>query len=149
MQSGSNPFANDSVNVLAYETGVTCKLNWSTPMNAATLGTAPPPAQGGKFIAGHSLQEMVSSTVSGRADGLMCSHCHNSSAGTSFLYRPAVAPDSVQSSPMMDPFQFVSGSEGWACGGNPWGAQFASTSYPKPQYLRDAFTKWLHDGGMR
>jgi hypothetical protein len=141
MQAGDgNPFANDSGNV-----STTCALGWSTPIDTLHLGHAPDP-----IIAGKSLQDIVSSVVSGRADGLLCSTCHNAQSGSNFAYRPNVTPG-VASAPI-DPFMFIGGDEGWACGGNPWARQFINlpaSVYVKPEYLKDAFNKWLNDGGTR
>ncbi|HMJ12647.1 MAG TPA: hypothetical protein VK524_14590, partial [Polyangiaceae bacterium] len=135
MQNGTNAFANDLRPTLAYETGVTCRLAWTSPLNAATLGTAPTQAMGSKFAAGSSLQDIVSSIQPGRPDGMRCSSCHNSTDVNP--YRPPVAKGGV-SAPAVDPFQFYGGSQGWACGSDPWAFRFANTAYPKPQYLRDA-----------
>jgi hypothetical protein len=146
MQNGTNAFANDTRPTLAYETGIKCRLTWTGPLNAATLGVAPTAAMGGKFAAGSSLQEIVSNVYAGRPDGLKCSSCHNSTDANP--YRPPVAKNGV-ASPLVDPFQFYGGSQGWACGSDPWAFRFANTAYPKPQYLRDALRKWMADGGMR
>jgi len=146
MQTASNAFANDTRSTLAYETGVVCRLTWTSPLNAATLGTAPTAAMGGKFAAGSSLQDIVSSVYAGRSDGMRCSSCHNSTDVNP--YRPPVAKNGV-SAPLVDPFQFYGGAQGWACGSDPWAFRFANTTYPKPQYLRDALRKWMTDGGMR
>jgi hypothetical protein len=141
MQAGdSSAFANDSGNV-----STTCRLNWTTPIDTLHLGHAPDP-----IIAGKTLQDIVSSVVSGRDNGALCSDCHNSQSGGNFAYRPNVAPG-VASAPI-DPFQFIGGDDGWACGGNPWARQFVNlpaSVYLKPEYLKDAFNKWLNDGGGR
>jgi hypothetical protein len=151
LQAGTNVFANDTRSVLAYETGGVCRLNWSTPINGATLGQEPDAHEAGK-----SLQDIVSSIEVARVDGNRCSTCHNSGTNpaSSYVaapYRPNVAPG-VASAPI-DPFMFIGGNEGWACGGNPWASQFIAVpdnvSYSKPKYLKDAFRKWLSDGGMR
>jgi hypothetical protein len=151
MQSGTGVFDNDTRTVLPYETGLSCKLNWSTPINGATLGQEPD-----QHDAGKSLQDIVSSIEIARIDGNRCSTCHNSGTNPTSnnipeVYRPNVAAG-VPSAPI-DPFLFIGGNEGWACGGSPWAEKFiavpANASYAKPQYLKDAFQKWLSDGGMR
>jgi hypothetical protein len=146
MQTAATAFANDTRSTLAYETGVVCRLSWTSPLNAATLGAAPTAAMGSKFAAGSSLQEIVSSVYAGRPDGMKCSGCHNSTDANP--YRPPVAKNGV-SAPLVDPFQFYGGSQGWACGSDPWAFRFANTTYSKPQYLRDALRKWMADGGAR
>lgn len=151
MQSDAGAFANDTRSVLAYETGASCKLNWTTPINGATLGVAPDQHEAGK-----SLQDIVSSIEIARVDGNRCSTCHNSGTNPASNnipepYRPNVAAG-VPSAPI-DPFLYVGGNQAWVCGSNPWARQFIAVpdgvSYSKPQYLKDAFQKWVNDGGMR
>jgi hypothetical protein len=152
MQVGNSVFANDTRSVLAYETGASCKLNWGTPINGATLGQEPDAHDAGK-----SLQDIVSSIEIARTDGNRCSTCHNSGANPSSNFIPAPYRPSVSAgtpSAPIDPFQFIGGdAAGWACGGNPWASRFIAVpegaSYAKPKYLKDAFQKWLNDGGMR
>ena len=58
----------------------------------------------------------------------------------------------VTSVPPIDPFMFVGGDQGWACGSNPWANQLGhlpDSVYPKPAYLKEVFLKWVADGGMR
>lgn len=141
MQAGdSSAFTNDSGSV-----STICPLGWSTPIDTRHLGHVPDP-----LIAGKSLRDIVSSVVSARSDGLLCSSCHNAQSGGNYAYRPNVAPN-VASSPI-DPFMFIGGDQGWACGSNPWAQQFIHLSAsvtPKPEYLKEAFQKWLNDGGAR
>jgi hypothetical protein len=150
MQSGTGVFDNDTRTVLPYETGVSCKLKWGTPINGATLGQEPD-----RHEAGKSLQDIVSSIEIGRDDHQLCSNCHNSGTNPTSnydpeVYRPSVAQN-VASAPI-DPFVPM-GPENWACGGDPWAQKFidvpADVPYAKPQYLKDAFQKWFNDGILR
>jgi hypothetical protein len=141
MQAGdSSAYTNDSGNV-----STICPLNWSTPIDTLHLGHPPDP-----LIQGKSLQSIVSSQVSGRQDGFLCSTCHNSGTQSPYVYRPNVAPGVASAT--IDPFVSIGGDQGWACGSNPWAEQFIhlpATTYVKPEYLKEAFQKWVTDGGHR
>jgi hypothetical protein len=146
MQAGANPFANDSRSVLAYQTGIACRLTWYRPINGATLGHEPDPASAGK-----SLRDIVSSVEIGRADGNRCSACHHSTS--TFPYHPTVAAGAA-SNPLIDPFQPISGTEAWLGTSNPWLPRFlelpeSGTASAKPAHLKDAFRKWLLDGAIK
>lgn len=148
MQSGTNPFANDSRTTYAYYNPYACRLTWYRPINGATLGHEPDPK-----VTGKSLQDIVSSVEIARADGNKCSACHNSNS--SFPYRPNVAPNGV-SNPKIDPFQPASGTEAWLGTSNPWVPLFlelpdsttSTASSAKPPYLKEALRKWLTDGAI-
>jgi hypothetical protein len=138
MQHGDPPvFANDSASV-----STVCPLNWTTPIDQLNLGHAADPAVQGKSLSG-----IVSSFVSGRPDGALCSSCHNSSS--SYPYHPNVAPNG---SGLIDPFLPASGDQTWICASNPWGPQFINlpvTTYPHTVPLKEAVQKWIADGGIR
>ena len=89
----------------------------------------------------------MSSIEIARPDGQPCSHCHYSGGPLTndapVVYRPDVAQN-VPSSPI-GPFQPPSGNLIWACGPTPWASQFIDR-FDKPQYLKDAFQKWIDDG---
>ena len=139
MQAGdASVFANDSANV-----STVCPLHWTTPIDQVTLGHVAAPALQGK-----TLGNIVSSFVSGRPDGLLCSHCHNANA--SYPYHPAVPP---YGSAYIDPFLPVSGTQTWICGGPPvWSDLFINlpvTTYPHTPDLKEVVSKWVADGAIR
>ncbi len=138
MQQGDPPvFANDSGSV-----STVCPLSWTTPIDQLNLGHVADPS-----VQGKSLSNIVSSFVSGRPDGALCSSCHNS--GASYPYHPSVAPNG---SGTIDPFLPASGTTAWVCGSNPWGPQFINlpvSVYPHTPHLKEAVGKWLSDGGIR
>jgi hypothetical protein len=119
-----------------------CPLTWNTPIDELFLGHVPDPS-----VQGKSLFNIVSSFVSGRPDGALCSSCHNSSS--SYPYHPNVAPNG---SAAIDPFLPASGNQTWICASDPWGPQFVNlpvTTYPHTVHLKEAVQKWLSDGGIR
>jgi hypothetical protein len=134
---GSQVFANDSGAV-----STVCTLTWNTPIEELYLGHVPDPS-----VQGKSLFNIVSSFVSGRPDGALCSSCHN--ASSSYPYHPNVPPNG---SAAIDPFLPASGDQTWICGVNPWGPQFINlpvTTYPHTVHLKEAVQKWISDGGIR
>jgi hypothetical protein len=138
MQSGGSAvFANDSGMVTTV-----CRLNWTSPIEEKYLGHVPDPA-----VAGKKLGDIVSSFVSGRPDGAVCSSCHNS--GASYPYHPNVPAGVGQT---IDPFTNISGTESWGCSGNPWATQFIYlpvARYPHTDALKEAVGKWQADGAIR
>jgi hypothetical protein len=138
MQSGgSQVFANDTGQV-----STVCPLNWTTPIDQINLGHVADPS-----VQGKSLFNIVSSFVSGRPDGALCSSCHNSSS--TYPYHPNVPPNG---SAAIDPFLPASGDQTWICGVNPWGPQFVNlpvSTYPHTPFLKEAVQKWMSDGGIR
>jgi hypothetical protein len=129
MQSGSpDPFANDSGQV------ATQCLAWTTPIDGDDLGVTPDP-----LIAGKTIEGIVSSEVSGRADGLLCSACHY--AGSGHPYSPPVAAGGTAQIAPTD----VIGGHTWAGPGG-WADQFMAQTAIKPAHLRDMFNVWRTDG---
>jgi len=134
MQSGPGVFNNDAGIVTTI-----CPLYWSSPIGAKHLGHPPDPA-----IAGKTLGDIVSSVVSGRPGGELCSSCHHSSA--SFPYHPDVP---INGTKAIDPYENVSGNLSWA---GSWATQFTTlpvTTYPHTEPLKEAFDKWQKDGWLR
>jgi hypothetical protein len=137
MQTGSNAFANDTGNV-----STVCGLTWNSPIDELHLGHVPDPS-----VAGKTLFNIVSSFVSGRPDGALCSSCHN--ANSSYPYHPNVPPNG---SAAIDPFLPASGNQTLICLSNPWGPQFVNlpvSTYPHTPFLKEAVSKWMSDGGIR
>lgn len=134
---GAQVFTNDSGNV-----STVCRLTWNSPIDEVHLGHVPDPS-----VAGKTLFNIVSSFVSGRPDGMLCSGCHHSSS--SYPYRPNVPPNG---SAPIDPFLPASGNQTWICATNPWGPQFVNlpvSTYPHTVHLKEAVQKWISDGGIR
>jgi hypothetical protein len=134
---GDQVFANDSGTV-----STVCGLTWNSPIDELHLGHVADPSVNGK-----TLFNIVSSFVSGRPDGVLCSGCHNSNA--SYPYHPNVPPNG---SAPIDPFLPASGNQTWICLSNPWGPQFVNlpvTVYPHTPHLKEAVQKWMADGGIR
>jgi hypothetical protein len=139
MQAGdASVFANDSATV-----STVCPLHWTTVIDQVTLGHVAAPA-----VQGKTLGNIVSSFVSGRPDGALCSHCHNANA--SYPYHPNFPPDG---SGYIDPFLPVSGTQTWICGGPPvWSERFVNlpvTTYPHTPDLKEVVSKWVADGAIR
>jgi hypothetical protein len=119
-----------------------CGLTWNSPIDELHLGHVADASVNGK-----TLFNIVSSFVSGRPDGVLCSGCHNSSS--SYPYHPNVPPNG---SAPIDPFLPASGDQTWICAVNPWGPQFVNlpvTVYPHTPHLKEAVQKWMADGGIR
>jgi hypothetical protein len=147
IQRGLDVAANDRRLVTAYQNPGQCKLTWTAPINAATADVA----AGLKFVAGKSLQTIVSSVESGREDGRRCSSCHHSGSSPSTnagVYSPSVAFDAP--SPLVDPYDFIDGNTWGPCTTTTWAQAFIdTTNYDKPSYLEIPLAKWLADGGER
>jgi len=137
MQTGGAPvFANDSGSA-----STVCPLTWTTPIDELHLGTVPHWS-----VEGKSLSSIVSSFVSGRPDGALCSSCHNASA--SYPYHPNVAQNG---SGLIGPYAPASGDQAWICTGDPWWHRFVflpESTYPHTPYLREFVQKWVSDGAM-
>jgi hypothetical protein len=134
---GPQVFTNDSGNV-----STVCRLTWNSPIDELYLGHVADPS-----VSGKTLFNIVSSFVSGRPDGVLCSACHNSNA--TYPYHPNVPPNG---SAPIDPFLPSSGDQTWICAVNPWGPQFVNlpvTTYPHTPFLKEAVQKWMTDGGIR
>jgi hypothetical protein len=125
VQSGSfDPFTNDSGPL-----STPC-LRWDTVITAETLGITPDP-----LLSFKTLGQIVNSQVVARSDGNRCNVCHN--AGSSRPYRPSAGT--------ITPSTVINGRS-WA-GFDGWATQFQSAP-SKPTYLKDAFRRWLDDGGQ-
>lgn len=138
MQSGDATVFNNDTTIVT----TVCPLTWTTPIEAKHFGHPPDPA-----IAGKKLGDIVSSVVSGRPDGVLCSSCHNS--GSSYPYHPNVPAGVAQN---IDPFVNISGNESWACSSNTWASQFIYlpvAKYPHTEVLKEAVAKWQADGAIR
>lgn len=139
-------------------------LCWDTPITEVSLGEVPDPA-----VEGHSLQQIVSSQVIVRADGLGCSECHfeNNHGNPGDHYRPPVAQGSTATiypwtkgrskhKPAYlnpdDPHMTWRGEEGFSQT-NAW-VFMSFTNYflnlaavnNKPQSVADALREWRDDG---
>lgn len=108
-------------------------------------------------IENHTIQDIVSSRVLARDDGLKCSRCHYSGANVSQYYRPPLGQDSVE---LITPNQsYYAGANNqtrtWS-GTNGFADHFiqrhAGGQFPnpaigrKPGFLRKLFEKWKNDG---
>lgn len=127
LQSGElDPFANDSA-----DADTPC-LRWNTPITEAALGGPVDPK-----IAYQTLDNIVNSQVVVRADGNLCNACHYS--GSSKPYSPPAGT--------ITPWQQI-GSRAWS-GYDGWVYQFHNLpDTVKPVYLKQAFRRWLDDGGL-
>jgi len=138
MQGGDGSvFNNDTASVTTV-----CTLTWTAPIEAKHLGHPPDAA-----IAGKRLGDIVSSVVSGRPDGALCSSCHHSAS--SYPYHPNVPAGVAQA---IDPFVNISGNESWGCSSNTWAAQFIYlpvSTFPHTEVLKEAVAKWRSDGAIR
>ena len=138
MQAGDATVFNNDTSIVT----TVCPLTWTAPIEAKHFGHPPDPA-----IAGKKLGDIVSSFVSGRPDGVLCSSCHNS--GASLPYHPNVPAGVGQT---IDPFTNISGNESWACSSNTWASQFIYlpvAKYPHTEVLKEAVAKWQSDGALR
>lgn len=125
VQAGSfDPFTNDS------GSASTPCLRWDTVITAESLGVAPDP-----LLQFKTLGQIVNSQVVARSDGNRCNVCHN--ASSSRPYRPSAGT--------ITPFTVING-RAWS-GFDGWAIQFQGAP-SKPAYLKDAFRRWLDDGGQ-
>ena len=134
---GAQVFANDAGTV-----STVCGLTWNSPIDELHLGHVADPSVNGK-----TLFNIVSSFVSGRPDGVLCSGCHNSSS--TYPVPPQRSPErlgahrSVLSRERQPDLNRLS---------NPWGPQFVNlpvSVYPHTPHLKEAVQKWMADGGIR
>lgn len=138
MQFGDATVFNNDSSVVT----TVCPLTWTTPIGAVHLGHQPDVS-----VAGKKLGDIVSSAVSGRPDGMLCSSCHNS--GASLPYHPNVPAGGTAT---IDPFLNISGNESWACSSNTWASQFVYlpvAKYPHTDVLKEVVGKWRDDGALR
>jgi len=138
MQYGDASVFNNDTSIVT----TVCPLTWTTPIGAVHLGHQPDVT-----VAGKKLGDIVSSVVSGRPDGALCSSCHNS--GSSYPYHPNVPANAAQT---IDPFLNISGNESWACSSNTWASQFIYlpvAKYPHTEFLKEVVAKWRDDGALR
>jgi hypothetical protein len=135
MQGGlPDPFVNDEATV------ATQCLQWTTPISSDNFPFSDP------LINGRSIQQIVSSQVVGRRDGLLCSQCHYTGSG--LPYSPPVARGGTA---VITPNQVIAGRT-WAGPGG-WARAFLGmpTDKPgvvssKPFYLQAMFQTWIDDG---
>lgn len=108
-------------------------VTWNGALSAEALGQTPGPS-----VQGKSLYAIVSSQVSGRPDGLLCSNCHFKGSGRP--YSPDVGKDG---SAPISPETVVSGATWSAQGG--WVDQFTALA-TKPGVLKLPFDTWKKEG---
>ncbi|MBX2811226.1 MAG: hypothetical protein KTR25_05430 [Myxococcales bacterium] len=88
-------------------------------------------------LSGVRLVDVVSSRISGRADGLLCSSCHYEDGP--FAYRPAGVTRGG-SSPLYQPYTIIDGRT-WA-GNDGWADRFMKTTFPKPDEVIGVLWQW-------
>ena len=121
-----DPFANDSA-----EATTPC-LRWNTPITEEALGVPADP-----LIAYQTLDSIVNSQVVARADGRRCNQCHYSGSGMGYSPAAGTITPTLQI-----------GSHAWT-GYDGWAYEFYNQpDTTKPAYLKQAFRRWLDDGGQ-
>jgi hypothetical protein len=125
LQSGAfDPFANDSG-----QAQTPC-LRWTTPITDEALGVAANP-----LIAYKTLESIVNSQQIAREDGKTCAACHY--AGSGKPYSPPAGTITASQ---------TIGTHAWS-GYDGWAYEFYNQAI-KPEYLKQAFRRWLDDGGL-
>jgi hypothetical protein len=124
-------------------------LTWTTPYHAADFGNVTSPLTEGK-----TLSDIVNSVVSGRADGVLCSQCHYSTAFAR-SYRTFWGQGGQGN---LGPNDYIgtgttlrawSGAGGFAEGFLLHYDTLAAYGFPngyKPQHLRDLVQAWIDSG---
>jgi len=110
-------------------------LTWLTPVSSAVMGQAMVTA-----VADQTLHRVVSSYVSGRNDGQLCSSCHHRNASNN--YRPEI--DQNTSDINILPETVVGGGT-WGGGTESWSYKFLNAPYPHTDELRAAVARWRQD----
>lgn len=144
-------------------------LTWKTPLDARAIPALRNPAldqAAVKAAAGKTLDDIVSSRKSGRADGKLCSDCHF--ATSLAKYNPAV-PQGAANLAVAPTLSIVANQDpgcangdgssapcalSWADPTRGWAVRFDNTTTypsasglgPKPAVVRAAFSQWLADG---
>ena len=111
------------------------RIAWSETFNAKKLGVESDPLLEGKSIA-----MIVSSQVSGRADGLLCSSCHNRNEASGGY---GINVDFEQASKGFDPKLSYSGRAWVGTGG--WAEAFIKNQ-TKPNNLKLLMQAWINQG---
>jgi hypothetical protein len=113
-------------------------LTWKAPMGFRNLGYDPV-----EPLRGVSLDDIVSSRVIVRGDGLRCDECHFQ--GGEVSYRPDVSGP-VPSDQEVDGYAW-GGADGWAARFLEYDGEGPDAPETvKPEVLRAALAKWLTDG---
>ncbi|HYX31893.1 MAG TPA: hypothetical protein VE954_02175 [Oligoflexus sp.] len=111
------------------------KIAWSEPIKSTKFNLA-----ANKDVDGKTLQQIITSQVSGRDDGLLCSSCHNNIDKQGGYGVPA---GRNTASPGLKPNEKV-GLYSWDTPGG-WAEKF-STNATKPENLRIMVEAWMNNG---
>jgi hypothetical protein len=110
----------------------TATLGWNDKIDSSAFGLAP-----NALVDGKTLGEIISSQAAARADGLVCSACHNRSEQEGGYQVPVDPNGALQD---FNPSALV-GSHTWVGTGG-WGERFSSNN-SKPDNLRIFVQAWI------